>query len=279
VRPGARAFLLFLAAAACRAASPPAAAPDYAQFGTPDQAAGREAIERARRAVPDQCYLEFNLRILPRRGEARVVPGRLWGSRGEKGPLVRIVLDPGAPDERRWLVRGGIEPAVWRSSGRGPVLPADSFEPLWGGVELTPFDLQLTFLYWPDEQLIGVNRVIGRPANAFVFRPPPAFAARHPEVAGVRAHLDSQYDVPLQTEILGADRVLKTLSLVDVKLIGGQAIAREVDARDEATRDKTRFEVSAAALGLDLSPMLFDPARLGDDVSPPAGKRLVRFGP
>ena len=42
--------------------------------------------------------------------------------------------------------------------------------------------------------------------------------------------------------------MLKTLSILDLKKIGDQWIVKSVDFRDETTRNKTRFAVTAAAL-------------------------------
>ncbi len=273
-------LLLFLASALLsHAAGPPVAAPDYAQTGVLDQAAGRAALDQFRAAAPDRCYFEFELRILPRRGEERSVPGRIWWGRDEQGPVMRIVLQPGTPEERRWLVQDGAAPGIWRSLGSAPARPAGLLDPLFPGVEISAFDLQMPFLYWPDETLLSVNRVRGRPANTFAFRPPAAFAAAHPAVAGIRAAFDTQFNFPLQIETLGAAAVLKTLSVVDGKRVEDQEIPKEIDVRNELTRDKTRFEVTAVALHLDLPPALFLPADLDRAVAPPAEKQLTRFGP
>ena len=54
---------------------------------------------------------------------------------------------------------------------------------------------------------------------------------------------------------------------------------KSVDLRNEITRDKTRFLVTAAALNLELTPALFEPGRLSDDVPAPRNDRLVRLDP
>jgi len=54
---------------------------------------------------------------------------------------------------------------------------------------------------------------------------------------------------------------------------------KSIDLRNEATRDKTRFVVTGAALGLDFSAELFAPARLADDVAPPREDQLVKIEP
>jgi hypothetical protein len=276
VRAPAGAFLLFLATAASSlAAGPPAQSPDYGPIAASDQAAGRAAIEECRRAVPDQCYYEFTLQVRPRRGDLRSIPGQLWASHNEQGPVMRLILGPGTLDERRWLIQGGPQPAAWRTDGAGPARAASITDPLVPGVEITPFDLQLSFLYWPDEALLSVTRLMGRPTYVFHFRPPAAFAAQHPEITGVRVSLDTQYKQPRRTELLGANAVLKTMTVNDVKL--DPAIVKEVDFRNEMTRDTTRFEVTAAAVHLDLLPALFTPDELGTAFQPPASHLILRF--
>jgi hypothetical protein len=84
----------------------------------------------------------------------------------------------------------------------------------------------------------------------------------------------------MQAERLDANgRVLTTFSLGELKKVAEQWTLKSIDLRNENTRDKTRFSVTAAALGLEFAPALFEPARLGDDVGPPRGERLVRFAP
>jgi hypothetical protein len=274
-------FLLPLLVGTRALAGPPSTtpAPDYAQIGALDQAAGRVAIEQFQQAgIAGPYYLEFLLRVLPRRGPERAVRGRLWGDRNEQGPRLRLVLDPGAADERRWLVQGGPQPGVWRRDGGGATRPAELLEPLWDGSEITVFDLAMPFLYWPDETLLGVNRIRGRPANAFRFRPPAAFTVRHPEISAVRAYFDTEYNAPMQTETLDSTgRPLKTWILADLKKVGETWIPKEFDVRNELTRDKTRIDVTGAALNVPLLPALFEPDGLADDVGAPGA--VVRFGP
>ena len=242
--------------------------PDLGQVGLPDQAAGRALLERFRRSVnAEPFYLEFELHALPRRGDEQVFKGRLWGSRNDRGPITRIALTGADGRERSFLVQGGGNGAIWRSNRGGEAAPdpSDLTQPLLPGVETTAFDLQMPFLYWPDPKLAGVNRIRGRPAYCFVFRPPGEFAARVPGVSGVRAYLDAEYPAPVQFETLGRDdRVEKTWSLLDLKRIGGKWIVKEVDVRNEATRDKTRFLVTGAALGIKPAASLFEPARLAE---------------
>ncbi|HUR56637.1 MAG TPA: hypothetical protein VM029_02935 [Opitutaceae bacterium] len=230
--------------------------------------------------VPGQYYLEFELRALPRRGEERVYQGRLWGMRNAQGPISRVELTDAGGAKHRLLVQNGERAAVWRwANGRATGLGVtELFAPVIPGVELTAFDLQMPFLYWPDAKLQGVDKVRGRPAHTFLFRAPPEFAAQHPEVAAARASLDTQMNALVQTELLDRNgKVLKRFSPLSLKVVDKQVLPKTIDFRNEATGDKARMQTTAAALGLELPPAMFAPASLAEDARPPAADKVVRI--
>lgn len=269
---------------ASAAAGPGAAssADTYLQLGKPDQAEGRRVLEQFRQVgIAGEYYLEFDLRVMPRRGDERVFHGRLWGARNEQGAVMRVAVKDGAGDEHRLLIQNGVQAAVWRSDSRTATpRMVGSMEPLVEGVELTAFELQMPFIYWPDATLENVTRIRSRPAHVFLFRPPETWAKQHPEVAAVRAYLDTQFNAPVQTELLDArGRVWRTLSLVDLKKIGDQYIVKTIDLRNEATRDKTRLQVTAAALGMEFASAVFEPAGLDEEIASPPRSRLTRVAP
>lgn len=227
--------------------------------------------------MPGEYYLEFNLRVLPRRGDDYIVPGRMWGARNENGPISRVVLTPANPGtERRLLVQSGRNCRLWSWSGSEPdkveALGDDAlFTPL-ATTNLTPFDLQMPFIYWDDFVYEGVVPMRGRPADAFLFYPPADIAARRPELTGVRVYLDSQYGALVQAEEIGDQgEPLKAISVVELRKVKDQWIVKTIDLRDERTRDKTRFSVTGAALELDLAGSVFEADGLRDRVAPPAG--------
>jgi len=272
-------------AAQSRRHRPPAR---YVQFGEPDQAEGRKILENFRlQGISGDYYLEFELHVLPRRGETRVVSGaRLWGGRNDQGPVSRVEL-PAVEGSaaRRLLVQNGPKGAVWVAPVGGvtsspAALDASAlFTPL-AGTDLTAFDLQMPFLYWSEFVFEGVAPVRGRPAHVFLMYPPDAIAALKPELAGVRVYLDTQFGALVQAQQIGAEeRVLKSITVLDIKKVDDQWMVKTIDLRDEATRNKTQFLVTGAALGLDFSDMLFDPSNLSSTVSPPPAARIRRLGP
>jgi hypothetical protein len=275
-------FFPALVLAPAFAAAPPARPPELAQVGLPDAAEVREILQQFRQTdVAGDYFLDFELHTLPRRGEETVYRGRLWGGRNATGAIVRVELVDAAGAVRRLLVQNGERAAVWRfADGRMEQLgTAALFEPVLPGSELTAFDIQRPYLYWPDATLEKLLRIRGRPAHAFVFRAPAAFAAQHSEVAAVRAYLDTQFNALVQSELLGPNReVLKTMSLLELKKVGEQWIPKVIDWRNEQTGNKARFVVTGAALNLDFGPALFEPAKLTEAIQPPASDRIVRIG-
>ena len=280
--------LLCVGSAVIGAVSRPAA-PPLLQTGKPDPEEGRAALEQMRRlGIAGDYFLEFQLRVMPRRGAESTIGGRLWGSRNATGAISRVSLQLPPPAgqvsaERRLLIQNGRQSAVWRwdAGGSVAVLGVGSlFEPLVPNADLTAFDLQMPFLFWDEFTYEGVARFRGRPAHVLVLRPPAAFATKYPKLAGVRVHLDTQFNALVQTELLDGDaKVLKTLSVIDLKKVDEQWIVKTIDVRDETTRNKTRFSVVAAGLGLDFSRIVFEPGQLGTEIQAPPAGDLVRIDP
>lgn len=283
----------FFVAIACALGAPLLAAPSgnppppLARLGKPDQEDGRAALQSLRRlGISGSYFLEFQLRVMPRRGDERLIRGRLWGSRNSTGPVSRVSLQvpaDGALIERRLLIQNGAQAAAWRRTAMGQVEVlgvASLFEPVVPETELTAFDLMMPFIYWNDFTYEGLTRFRGRPAHVILLRPPAEFAARHGALKGVRVQLDAQFNALVQSELLGAgDVVMKTLSLVDLKKVGDQWIPRTFDVRDEVTRNKTRFDVTAVALAQDFSSVIFEPGQLAAEVTPPETTAITRLNP
>lgn len=262
-------------------------APDYVQLGRPDQEQGKSILQEFRKngLYAGECYLEFELRVMPRRGEERLVPGRIWSSHNSQGPITRIAILPGVVgQERRLLVQIGPESLAWGWRPGDPGEPARLstsalFERL-ADTDVTVFDLQMPFLYWNDFVFEGVSKVRGRPAHTFLLYPPPEVVVEQPNLTGIRVYLDTQYHQPVQAEQIGPEgKLLKSVSVVDLKKIDDQWIVKSIDFRDEATRNKSRFSVIGAATGLDFSAGLFEPGMLKELIHPPPTERIQKIAP
>jgi hypothetical protein len=249
----------------------------------PDAPTAALLLDHFRQSIwAEPIYAEFELRQMPRRGDERVFHGRFWGGRNERGPVTRLEINPGkAGMTHRILVQGGPDGAIWTSDGGAPgaLNPGAALAPLVPGVEMTPFDmLPMPYLYWLDADLVSVERIRGRPSYAYVFTPSADFAAGNPSVKSVRAYLDTQYDALVQSEISGPEgHISKTLSLLELRKVGDRWIPKDVDVRNEATRDKTRLSLTAVAVGIPASPSAFDPARLGAPLAPPPAGKVLRI--
>ena len=250
--------------------------PRYLTVGTPDQEAGGKRLAAWRaQGIGGDYFLSFDLETLPRRGPGRTIPGQWWGTQTTMGPLSRVHLTVAEGKFERWLVQNGVEPRVWRQSAEetsANLLPIDAwFNPI-AGTNLSAFDLEMPFTYWTDWTYEGVTRVRGRAAHAFLLYAPADLIAAHPDIAGVRVFLDDQFDALLQATQLNADeKPIKTMTVLDLKRLNDQWIVKSVEVRDEVTRDKTRFVVNGAKLGLSFTSGLFAPAALGQPVKAPDG--------
>lgn len=257
--------------------------PTEPAFGAdlPDQAGAGAILDHFRRSIyAEPVYIEFELREMPRRGAERLYQGRLWGARNEKGPVARFELaaSPGAP-AHHILVQGGPDPSLWVATPPGPVFRSETalLAPLIPGLQMTPFDLQMPYLYWLDAALTGEQRVRGRSSYVYTFTPPGEFAAANPGIRAVRVYLDTQYDALMQSEILGADgKVAKTLSLLELRKVGDRWLPRDLDVRDDLSRDKTRLSVTAIAIGISVDPAAFEPDQLAASASAPPSSSVTR---
>jgi hypothetical protein len=90
--------------------------------------------------------------------------------------------------------------------------------------------------------------------------------------------LDTQFQALVQAEMLGAKgAAVKSFTVLDLKKVGDQWMLKSVDLRNDVTRDKTRFSVTAAALNLGLPPATFTAHALADEPPVVPADRIERF--
>ncbi len=223
--------------------------------------------------IAGDYYLEFRLRIMPRRGAEREEQGRLWGARNLTGPVQRVQLGAGEASHRL-LIQSGTRQAVWRTGEAGgteAISSAELLAPIIPGTDLTPFDLQMPYLYWEDFVFEGVSRIRSRPAHTFLLYPPEDFAGDEGALHGVRIYLDTQFNALVQSELIDASgKAYKTMTVLDLRKTGEQWMVKTIDLRDERTRNKTRFQVTGVALQQDFSPAIFEVEYLSEPVAAPA---------
>lgn len=229
----------------------------------------RMAAFRSQRLEGDYCF-RFELAHLPRRGDKTTYRGTMWGSWNEKGPVTRFEISPSEvspesdSDVVELIIQNGLSPNAWMRRGRsgsfneivGPAL----FEPVIPGVVYSPFDLQMPFIYWDGFTYEGPLRVQSRIAQQFLMSPPKGSLSDARGIGAVRIGLDDSYDALLRVEVLDGDgKQLSRFTVESFKKVQKQYIVKEITLKDYATRDRTRFQVKAASVGLILKPTLFDP--------------------
>lgn len=249
----------------------------YAPIGLPDQAEGARILEASRQiGFGDSYYLEFELRLLPRRGSEVRVPGRWMGTTNASGPITRIEVRPDDAAQEVWLVQGGADPRIWRRGEDGRAVVVDDASMPIAGSQVSALDLQTPFMRWTDFTYEGMLRFRGRPTHVFLLYPPDAEAELYPGVGGVRAFIDTEYNALSQVQWVDEEgEPLKTITAGSVRKVPGtdRWIVTTLDVRDEKTRDKTRLVIEAVALDQPLPGELFIPE--GDlaasDVALPRG--------
>lgn len=142
------------------------------------------------------------------------------------------------------------------------VLKENLFEPLLPGLAISPFDLMMPFLDWPDYAYEGTRRFRGREVHFFLLYPPSDDPAAQ-SIGGVRVAIDADFNVAVRTETIDPEgETLRRLDVRSVKKVDEQWIIRRLDLVDLETRDRTRLVVNAARVGIALEPSLFTPEGL-----------------
>jgi len=231
--------------------------------------------------ISEPYFLEFTLRTYGKGRPDQRLNGRLYGGINLNGPVSLVEVTDGSDlrDPARYLIQNGAIPLVWRAGVgqveskilRGEALSRPLFD-----TDVTPFDLQLPYLYWTDFIYEGLTRFRGRPTDVFILYPPADERDLYPEISGVRLYLDSQFDSMVQAEILDLDsEVTKSIALLEIRKVDGTWIAKTIDVRmPDGT--KTRFRVAAARMNCSWDPNLFEPENLQDPLPVVPETDLVR---
>ena len=234
----------------------------------PSEAAAVLEEFRAFRMNGDAC-MKFTITHKPRKSdEEKYFVGTLYATWEEASPVLRIEIralsDSTAP-AKKFLLRGGKSPELWTLDEKDRPVRLDelSTRPFFEDLIFTPFDLQTPFVYWPDAEYERTKRFRGRPVHFFKMTPPEDFRTAHPDVSRVRIGFDRVYNALVSAEVFDADgKARKSFSLSGVQKVQEQYTIRELELRDEITRDKDEFIVRAAAMNLRLPRAAFTPEGL-----------------
>ncbi len=242
-----------------------------------EQLAGERILQDFRRQRLGGDYsFKFELKHMPRRGPTSIHHGQLWGTWSDSGARTRILfLGTGSNEvgtHTAMLVHNGPQPRVW-SLGRNSPQEArelggeELFEPIFPELVVSPFDLQMPFIYWPTYVFEGKSRKLGRTVFAFLMYPPETVKKQNPVLGAVRILLEEKSRQWLKAELIDREgQPLKSFKIISVKRMGQEGFPKTIDFFDERTRSKTRFLVLAAALGQNFPKDNFSPDRLAGEI-------------
>ena len=219
----------------------------------------------------------------PRRGESKTLSyqGKMWG-RWQEGRLAsRFLIYPGGESSKRlrrplpkdpkaytgFLSYNGDDTKIWKYSPNASSEPFELvdkalFEPLLPGLELSAFDLQMSFIFWPNYTYEGIDPT-RRTVHSFLMEPPAHLKQIHPDLDRVRIYIEGRFHALTKVEILNPKgKPLRTLKVRKFKKIDGRYIVKEIDFFDERTRRKTRFKVIDAQFKHGLPETFFSPEDL-----------------
>ena len=205
----------------------------------------------------------LRLRHMPRRGEEFFRTGTMYGMALGHG-LSRVDLDPvnGQGQSLNFLLSNGPKPKAWiRFPDTLPRIMQEEelFNPLIEGMNQSPFDLLMPFVFW-DAEYIKSGRVAGRPSHLYSFSSPLWVLNVRPDITKIVMALDKSYEAPLRIETFAQLNVPdRTFILNSFKKVSDHWIIKSLDCKERITRSNTRFEVTSAALRLDVDRDLFSP--------------------
>ena len=209
-----------------------------------------------------QAYaFRFRLRHMPRRGDEFSRTGILYGLALGHG-LSRIDFDStkSEPHTRNFLLQNGPTPRAWAYSSHSKktrlLKEEELFNPLITGMNQSPFDLLMPFVFW-NAKYVKSGKVAGRPSHLYSFTSPQWVESVRRDLTTIVMALDDNYEAPLRIETFAQSSVAeRTFILNSLKKVSDHWIVKSLDYKDRQTRSNTRFEVTAAALELDIDPML-----------------------
>lgn len=249
----------------------------------PDQEQGWEILKTFRSMGWDGGYRwRIQLKIMPRRQKTVTLNGLMYGDRWDGSPVTRvdIVEKPADVDTQGELIESetlrllfrsgrGAFAMTKRSSASGPPLVVDGsdvLEPI-AGSEFALFDLMAPYVYWPRFRYEGRTTFRGSPTHLFWMYPPEEDLDLKDRIGGVRLYINDQFNVLIQTQVFDTEEsLLKTIYISGIERVDGQAIFKEMDIRNDVTRNKTRLKIVDASMGLALPKNLFEAQSLMENL-------------
>ena len=250
----------------------------------PSQKLGWEILQKFRALWQPSGYrYHFELKIMPRREKSRYIRGVMIGKTNERGVAMRFDVtlkseNAGETGElvpalaHRFLLQSGLGAYAMESRSDEEQAPQRmDAEELFDSIsesDFTVFDMLAPYVYWQRFVYEGRMTQRSRPVHIFEMYPPDDDVDLGEKVSSVRLFIDNQFNGLIKSEVYGPNKdLIKTLSLSEFRKVDGHWIFGAVEMRDEKTRNKTRFKVTDAAVGLSWSDDLFAPQSLMSNLS------------
>lgn len=231
--------------------------------------------------LPGDYCLQIEIVHKPRKSDDEShYSGTLWGTWIDGNACLRLEIgkhSTAVDNRKKFLIQSGKNPTLWRAGEDGKVEKIDknNTEPFFEDLIFTPFDLQTPFLFWKNFKYESTKRSRGRPVHFFQMFPPENFAKNNAEIGSVRIGFDRAYNALVRVEVLDkTKRALKTFSLGRVQKVQEIYTFRELELRDDRSRDRDTLRVRSAAMRLRIDPQFFVPSAL---VEPPPSIPLSAF--
>jgi hypothetical protein len=238
--------------------------------------------------IGDFC-VKFDLLHRPKVAEETRFTGIAWsswnkqGPVNEQGPVWRFRLTAPATGDKsaklavwEWLVQNGVSPHIWvlapgATAGR-EMAAAEWRQPLFAGTVYTPFDLLMPFLFWKDFDYNGTARVEGSAVDIYTMKPP---AAEQTTDGGgqVRISIDREMGSLVAAEQLDAKgAVARKFDLRDFAKVQDRWMVKTCELLNVTSRDYDRFQVTSAAMNIQIDAEIFNPAHLATPAPEPSAK-------
>lgn len=241
----------------------------------------RESVERWIEFLayrPNEGYVfDFVLSHMPRRDDSVYYDGSIFGSAKGENSFIRIFIKKRGETEGKiflLLTKHGKNFVYLFESGKLSNLEESEWtKPMMEGILFSPFDLMTPYKSW-DSKYIGPGR-IGKAVHFYKLKPDSEFLSKNKSFGTVEIALGREFNAPVQVELKKDNGdVVKTLTLGSVKKIKGTWIMKDIELRDELSRDKDKLSVIRADVNLNLDEKLFSEKDFQEIVDKPKLERL-----
>jgi len=237
----------------------------------PAQAAQERWQEFFNSRQAENYFFEFELIHLPRKSESTSYKGFLLGKYFDGNYHTRLILSDEKSNEDFLMIysEDGAHKVYKfdKESNTSKLLEKNEWtNPFIKELISSPFDVFMPYKSW--ESLYSGSGRIGQAVYFFTLKSPSE------DLPNVKIALSREFNHPVQSEFFKNNIVEKTVSLSSVKKIGSYWIMKDVEIKDNLSKDKDKMKVVAVNLESFLNKKLFTPDSLGNDIEKPLLERI-----